>query len=336
MISGTILANPMVREGRLLKGAVILSRPDDVCAKLGDLGKYFYIIERRGWVGQNDALNADIKLVEDVGTIEETKRLFPESILLTLSGADFVDTESFRPLGSQKRYTGIQISCWRDYKRHELFVKAASLLPEKSFLKFGHFVYGGTPEEVELKKSIMELSDRLGANISFPFRDVFTNKGLPSSKASVNRYINLCSMGILTTRAEGVNRFKMECLSANIPCLVASDVLGNPTKKHINQKTGILFEPTPEELAGAILKVLSGESEFRPREYVLKTTGHHNSLKKLKAALRMLCEIHGTEYRFEDIYWDGRNQSLMWGTRVIEKLSKVIKKQREALRAGGK
>ena len=138
-------------------------------------------------------------------------------------------------------------------------------------------------------------------------------------------------MGILTTRVEGVNRFKMECLSANIPCLVPSDVLGSPTKKHINQATGVLFEPSSEGLARAIMNVLEGKKQFRPRGYILKTTGSCNSLEKLKGTLRTLSEIDGNEYRYENIYWDGRNQSLFWGKGIIDRLNSVIKKQREAL-----
>lgn len=256
---------PVIRAGKVTKGAVVLSRPDDVCARVPQLRKFFFIIERRGWAGINDAVNADIKLVEDPGTFNKTKRLFPKAILLELSGADFVDTNSFRPLNKTKKYAGIQISCWEDYKRHELFVAAASLRPEKEFIKFGHFVHGGKSEEIELKRSIISLSERLTGNISFPFWDLLTNKGLPNTKKAINELINECSMGILTTRVEGVNRFKMECLSANIPCLVPSDVLGSPTKKHINQATGVLFEPSPEGLARAIMNVLEGKQQFRPR-----------------------------------------------------------------------
>ena len=40
----------------------------------------------------------------------------------------------------------------------------------------------------------------------------------------------------------------------------------------------------------------------------------------LKKALEQLCNRDGVEYRFDNIDWDGRNQSLMWGGRVFEVL----------------
>jgi len=93
----------------------------------------------------------------------------------------------------------------------------------------------------------------------------------------------------------------------------------SPTKKHINSSTGMLFEPTPEGLANAIEKLYSKLSFMSPREYVLKNTGIQISLNKLKNALRELSEKEGQEFNFGDVYWDGRNQSLVWGRKNLYK-----------------
>jgi hypothetical protein len=129
--------------------------------------------------------------------------------------------------------------------------------------------------------------------------------------ASMNAMINRAKMGILTTEKEGINRFKMECLSANIPFLVPDDV-GWPTKKHINEKTGLLFKPTPEALAEAIRYVEKNYAQFSPREYILGHTGIHIATKKLKEALRTLARQDGSQEQFDDIFWDGRNPSMSW------------------------
>jgi len=267
--------------------------------------------------GINEAEHADIKLVEDLSYWDETLRKFPQSICLDIGPADFVDTDEFKPLRIKKKYAGIQVSHWTDFKRPEMFIKAAGLLPSRKFLKLGHFVEGGSDSEYELRNKCISLAERLGANIDFPYNKAKSNADFPDSKEMMNSQINLAKMGILTTKVEGINRFKMECLSAGIPVLVPSDT-SYPTKKHINSKTGELFEPNPEGLTEVIEKVLSSSERYNPREYILNNTGKLIALRKLKNALETLCTRDRIDSPFEDIDWDGRNQSLLWGERVFE------------------
>ena len=324
MISVAILKKPTKNKGTIVKGAIILSKCDKTCELIPKLKEYYYLIERRGWEGMNDQKAADIKLVEDSRTLEETRKIFPEAILLDLAGGDFVDTEKFKPLNLKKEYTGIHISSWQRFKRHKLFVEGVSLLPEKKFIKFGHFPDGGSKEENELRRDILNLSKKLGANIEYLSNYLANNEGLPSESEEINILINKSKMGILTTKVEGLNRFKMECLAANIPVLVPKDA-SEPTKKYINDKTGVLFEPTPEGLAKAIEYVESNYSQFFPRDYLLSNTGVHNSLKKLKDVLNKLVEKEESKQNFDDIYWDGRNQGMLWGKKAIEEIKKTIK-----------
>ena len=312
-----ILKEPIGKE----KGAIILSQVDGVVEKMPFVKDKFYIIERRGWRGINDSRYADIKLVEDLSFFEETVKTFPNCICLDIGPADFIDTDKFKPINIKKEYAGIQISQWAEFKRPEMLIRAASLIPKRKFLKLGHFVEGGTKQEIEFRDSMIQLAKNIGANIDFPFSNAKSNKDFPGAKERINEEINKAHIGILTTQIEGINRFKMECLAANIPVLIPMDAC-YPTKKHINESTGAFFEPTPEGLANAIEDVLKNIQRYQPRNYVLENTGKKRSLDKLKKSLKTLCQIDGITDRFQDINWDGRNQSLIWGKRVFEELKK--------------
>lgn len=328
VISAVILKAPTHENSKINKGAIILSGPDEVCRRIHNLKDYFYIIEWRGWSGMNMAQSADIKLVEDFSTWEQTKLRFPNAILLDLAPADFVDVNRFRPLNIRREYAGIQIARWDPFKRHELFVKGVSLLPMKRFVKFGHFAKGGSLTELTLKRKVIKLARGLGANLDFPYANLDSNSGLPNSHEEINLHINKARMGVITSRIEGVNRFNLECMAANIPVLVPSDT-SYPTMKHINKYTGVLFEPNPQCLAESISFVESRYGRFRPREYIMKNTGHENSLKKLADALNKLAIRDRTKPNFDNIYWDGRNQSMVWGENafvLIESTLNLIKR----------
>ncbi len=301
------------------KGALILSQVDNVISELPFIKDRFYLIERRGWRGINESEYADVKLVEDLSLWNETVERFPNSVCLDIGPADFVDTKVFRPLGTEKDYDGIQVSHWTDFKRPEMFIRAAGILPKRTFLKLGHFVGGGSEVEYELRDSIIILSKQIGARVDFPYAEALDNDNFPSSKEAMNVYINRSHIGILTTKVEGINRFKMECLAVGIPVLVPNDA-SYPTKKHITNETGALFEPTPEGLARTIEDVLIHIDRYNPRDYVERNTGKPKSLRKLKRALETICVRDSTQYMFEDIDWDGRNQSLTWGEKVFEEL----------------
>jgi glycosyltransferase involved in cell wall biosynthesis len=303
----------------LNKGAVILSQVDEVVSELPWIKDIFYIIERRGWRGLNSSKHAHIKLVEDLSLWNQTLELFPKSICLDIGPADFVDTESFKPLGIAKDYDGIQVSHWSDFKRSDMIIRAAGILPQRNFLKLGHFVDGGSEQEYRLRDSNIRLAGEVGANIYFPYAEATNNDSFPDSKEVMNAYINRARIGILTTKVEGINRFKMECLAAGVPVLVPADV-SYPTKKHITDETGALFEPTPEGLARTIEDVITHIHRYCPRAYIERTTGKPIALNKLRNALLELCKRDGREYVFNSIDWDGRNQSLTWGKNVFNEL----------------
>jgi hypothetical protein len=300
MLSLALLKQPLIEENKIHKGAIIMSDVDETLKKFSHIKDYFYIIERRGWEGINLSEYADIKLVEDLSVWEETKKKFPNAILLDIAGADFVDTENFKPLDIPKEYTGIQISTWQNFKRPELFFDGIKLLPKKKFLKFGHLIYGNE-EELSYRNKFISFSKENFLNIDMPYANLTNNKGLPNNPKEINLLINKSKIGILTSKIEGINRFKLECLSANIPVLVPKDA-NTPLKKHINDKTGVFYDPTPEGLVEAIKKVEANYLSFSPREYVIQNTGNKISLEKLQKALESLAQRDDSKNIYQDIY----------------------------------
>ena len=199
-ISGAILKEPKVKNGKITKGAIILSQLDYVVRNFPHIKNYFYTIERRGWRGINESIHADIKLVEDISFWRETQEKFPNTICLDIGPADFVDTNSFYPTWQDKKYTGVQISSWDEFKRPFLFISACSLLPHRNFIKIGHFVRRGNAEEISLRNKCLEFTSKHGANIVYPYGNRDNNHLMPGTKEEINCLLNSASMGILTSQ----------------------------------------------------------------------------------------------------------------------------------------
>lgn len=322
-VSAAVLKPPVVKSGKLHKGALILNQIDPLVQIFPELLSLFTLIERRGWFGMNDNHHADIKLVEDPSTLEATRHKFPNAVLLELGPADFIDTDSFRPLRQACQFDVIQVACWSKRKRIELLIEAAGLLPDISFLQLGHFENKGTLEEIAVRDYCIDRAAQVGANVAFPYANANGNASLPTAKDAMNKWINCARVGVLTTSSEGINRFKMECLAAGRPMIVCNDV-AMPTRKHINSRTGLLVDPSPLAIASAIRSILNAEFAFEPREYVVEHTGKSRSLFALKRALREVCLAKNLLYHFDDIDWDGRNESMTWGDSAIDVLRRTI------------
>jgi glycosyltransferase involved in cell wall biosynthesis len=323
-ISAQVLTPPARIDGQLARGALVLNQIDPLLDALPDLRSLFLFVERRGWFGINENAGAAIKLVEDLTTWDITRERYPDSILLDIGPADFVDHDVFRPLETQRDFDVIQVSCWTPRKRIELFIEAAARLPHLTFAHLGHFENGGTAEELAYRQACIALAKNLGARIAFPFGECDTNVGFPRTKADVNAWVNRARLGVLTALPEGINRFKMECFAADVPVLVANDA-GAPTTKHIGPETGGVFAPTPTALADAIETALARRREFCPRGYLLRTTGKARSLQRLRQALGTAAGRSGDPDRFGTIEWDGRNQSMVWGRHAVAMLTNQLR-----------
>lgn len=324
-MSVAVLKEPLIEGGRICKGALILNFVDEVVTLLPDLPRFYFLVERKGWHGFNTSHYADIKLIEDLATLELTRRHLPDKIMLEVANGEFVDETVFRPLHRKPKYDVIQIACWSPRKRIELMIEAAARIPEISFVHLGHFENRGSADELKYRDACLAQAARLGANISFPFGHCDRNEDLPTGKEEMNAWLNEARIGILTATKEGLNRFKMECLAADRPMLVARDA-GGPTQKHLTAQTGLLFDPNPAALAETITRALGTLDQFSPREYLLQHTGRTNCLAKLKHAFRDLCAKTGEPYRFDDIDWDGRNDRMLWGEAAFQSLREQVGK----------
>ena len=322
-VSVALLSKPRYDGGRLRRGVIILNQVDHVVGLFPSLPRLFIIVERRGWNGINRSYIADVKLIEDLSTLDETRLHFPKAVLLPYGPADFVDTDVFRPLNDVPEYDGIQIACWSRRKRIELLIMAASLLPGRQFVHLGHFENNGSIEELTYRESCVSLAARIAPNLHFRYANARGNSELPTDKNVINAWINRAKIGILTTQSEGINRFKMECMSANRPMLLPDDV-GSTTSKHLTAKTGIMYRPTPADLALAIEQALHHGESFTPREHLASTTGKRLALNALKVAVHTISIRDGFPYMYDDIDWDGRNESLFWGDEGVQLLRDLV------------
>ena len=321
--SAMLLQAPRLADGRLIRGVLVGNQIDAIIEQFPPLASLFYMIERRGWYGINSARKAHIKLVEDSSTLRVTQKRFPHAILLELSGGDFVDTRYFRPLDHEPDFDVIQIACWSPRKRVEMMIDAAARIPHVRFVHFGHFERDGAPDELAYRDACIARAEQSGANIHFPFREARSNADTVTGKEEINAWINRAKLGLLTTKLEGHPRFKMECMAADRPVFVPRDTTV-PTRKHIVDQTGGLFEPNPQSVADTITRALAQRDTYHPRDYVLQHTGRVNSLAKIRGALRRLeptAEGDGPPY--EDIDWDGRNENLWWGQSAVRHLREL-------------
>lgn len=321
-ISAALLRSPQVIDQHITKGVLILTKADHLLNIFPILKKIYFIVERHGWHGVNESRLADVKLVEDLSTWEYSKKEFSSSILLDIGPADFVDHSYFFPSNINPQYDVIQISCWSRRKRIEMLIDAASKLPHISFVHLGHFENNDIEDELLYKRECLKRAEKIAPNIHFPFSEVNDNSGLPTAKSEINFWINKARIGLLTATNEGINRFKMECFSADRPCLLPND-LSNTTLKHVTSQTGMLFEPNASALACAIEELLATRIKFSPRDYVLEKTGKERSLKKMRDALQAALFKEGGEGDFIDIDWDGRNESQLWGDDAYNLLVKL-------------
>ena len=321
-LSTCALQTPVLEGKAWARGALILSQVDALVRRVPQLRERFILIERRAWRGVNDSRFADIKLIEDLPLIGQARECSPRAILIPYAPADFVDTDAFCHVDTRYSWDVLQIACWAPYKRIELLIEGASLLPELRFAHIGHFPRGGVDEELQYRDACLRYARQHAPHIEFLSAHDDRNGSLPCSKANVNALLNKARMGVLTSAVEGVNRFKMECLSANRPFLVPADAPW-PTRKHINRHTGALFAPTARGLADAISRIREHEGSMSPRAYILAHSGCARAVAELRAALQSVSRTTFEASRFEHITWDGRNQSLLWGVKALNALNKL-------------
>lgn len=68
-----VLQQLMILNDRLHKGAIILNQVDPLLYLFPWINQFFYVIERHGWFGVNEASRADIMMVEDPSALPTLK-----------------------------------------------------------------------------------------------------------------------------------------------------------------------------------------------------------------------------------------------------------------------
>lgn len=341
-ISGVILRSPERIAGVPRKGVVVCNFPRIVKGRIPDLSDLYWIVQRRGWKGFTVSRAADIQLVDDIPAQRRWNKLvgllraarlwtpWPDKTRLPtplpFGNADFVDTEAFAPDGRPKTYDAIMIARWDKFKHHQLLVDAFRILKRQGAavrgLMFGQFANANDRAAIGYKKRIVETIRAEGLPIDIPAADATANEGLDKTKYSMAAFINASRVGLLLSKFEAINRFKMECFSCDVPMIICDDACWC-VRKHIGPQTGIVVARRADTVANAILAVKDG-AKFSPRDYIMANTG----IDRAMAALQNTVDELDAKMGFEPApiaRYDGRNNTLEWRS-FIDHLSAEVAK----------
>ena len=91
--------------------------------------------------------------------------------------------------------------------------------------------------------------------------------------------LDRAKLSVCTSDFDANPRIIAESLAKNVPVLCASDLAGG--KFQINKKTGLIFDPTPKDLADKIAFGLSIVATFSPREGCVKIEDSVNQIIRI-------------------------------------------------------
>ena len=328
-VCGVILRSPERNARVTRKGVVVCNFPNIAKDRVPSLSEFYWIVQRRGWSGFTVSRAADIQLVEDVPAQRRWNMLasllqaarcrtpWPDKTrlptLLPFGNGDFVDTAAFTPDGRAKTYDAIMIARWDRFKHHQLMVDAFRVLKRQGAavrgLMFGHIAGTNVPTAMAYKKRIVETIRTEALPIDLPGADATNNEGSDKTKSSMAAWINTSRVGLLLSKIEGINRFKMECLSCDVPMIICDDACWC-VRKHIGPETGIVVARRADAVAKAILAVKDG-AKYSPRDYIMANTGIDRAMAGLQEAVDELDAGMGLEPAPIARY-DGRNNTLKW------------------------
>jgi glycosyltransferase involved in cell wall biosynthesis len=329
LISGVVLRQPGLADGVVRKGVVICNFPRIVASRIPDLTQLYWLVQRRGWRGFSVDRAADIQLVDDipaqrrwnrfVGILRAVRRwtpwpdVMPRPAALPFGNADFVDTEAFTPDRRFKTYDVIMIARWSRFKKHQLMVDAFRVLKnhgaEVRGVMFGDSGLPVLPDEIDYRNQIAASIRREKLPVDLPGIDPSDTATLDFTKQSMAAWINASRVGLVLSKVEAINRFKMECLSCDVPVIVCADACWC-VKKHVTPRTGLLVDRRPDALASAILAIRAG-AKVSPRDYILENTGIDRAMAALQRAVDDLDAVMGLDPAPIARY-DGRNNTLNW------------------------
>lgn len=348
--SGVILREPSWTSTGLRKGVIVCNEVDHFLREIPGLGECFWLVQRWGWRGANRSNGADVMLVDDIpaqrrwnvvsAAIRRLRARTPwptvgnPPVFLQVSNADFVDTESFAPDGRPKTHDVIMVARWEPFKAHDLLLDAVALLVRRNVairgVMVGHLAATTTKD---LRASLAYHARILGRirherlPIDLPLANGIALDAADLSKASMMARINAARVGVVLSKTEGLNRFKMECLACDVPVIICSDACWT-LRRHITPQTGLQVPRRAEALAEAILAARARHA-LRPRERILATSGCDRSMRALQETIDRL-DARGGHPPSPVRRYDGRNSTLVWNGFVAELRTAVARRLSES------
>lgn len=243
----------------------------------------YYLVFEMSWSGSCDPcylMYWDSTNSVFVQTPEQKDYFFLERLHcnirpIKLGSGDWVDPTLFQPNATfQKPYDVAMVAHWGKLKNHRVLFKALRRIQREITLLLIGFPWGGRTKEDILN----EYSELLGkkSNITLDLRENLAH-------ADVMTLLIQAKMQILLTSKEGGNKAIPEGLFLNVPAIVYDRNKGG-TREKINGQTGILS--SFGNLHRNIEFMLENYGRFRPREYVLKTTGSAISTRILNDKIK--------------------------------------------------
>lgn len=194
---------------------------------------------------------------------------------------DWVDGDTFRPLGLEKEFDVVMVAAFTRIKRHyQLFDTMRQLRPRRRLkVALVGFTWQRTQQQLEAEM------DQYGVRGDVTlFRDI--------EPEQVNQVLNRSRAAVLLSRREGGNKSQMEALAAGVPLVLYRHIIG--PVDHLNAETGRFADDS--ELGAVLLEVLDHPERFQPRAWFERNSGYLASTASLNAVLRQQAERRGERW----------------------------------------
>jgi glycosyltransferase involved in cell wall biosynthesis len=178
----------------------------------------------------------------------------------------------YSDLNNYKKSIDLSLVCSktdREHKRVGLFIDSLSYLDKITKNKINAVIVGDS----SFHKNIINSCNFNMINLSAAY------DGKRTSKRRIIDILDASKLSVCTSSVDANPRVIVESLARNVPVLCASDLGGG--KFQINKKTGLIFDPNPEDLAAKMALGLSRISTFSPREECIKIPDAVNQILRL-------------------------------------------------------
>ncbi len=190
-------------------------------------------------------------------------------------GPEFADPETFRPLGTEKRYDVVYVAAAQGYKRHDILFDALARAPRRlrALCVFGYGELGD-----ELRRQAAER----GLDVDF-----VGPPGVPF--AEVNRLMNLARVGVVCGIDDGAPAILTEYMLAGLPVL--ANVQLRCGLDFILPETGLAA--TPERFHEGLVTLLDRARHLDPRAAALARWTWPHTVDRLGSIMAESPKWHG-------------------------------------------